>query len=200
MAIGPYITLADVRSALQIPALITDNDDEITRAIDAASRAIDRVTGRFFYQVAESARTYKAEETDVLDVHDVYTNTGLVVKLDDDDDGTYETTVPTADILLEPVWRDEGHPWTRLAIVDDTFPTEGRRPRVQVTASWGWQNVPDEIEQACQILATRLFKRKDDAGSGVIGANEFGAVRLARTDPDVMGLIGPFCRYGLGAV
>ena len=52
-------------------------------------------------------------------------------------------------------------------------------------------SVPDDIVQACLILSTRLFKRKDSP-EGVAGFADFGAVRLSRMDPDVQALLNPF--------
>jgi hypothetical protein len=63
--------------------------------------------------------------------------------------------------------------------------------RVRVTARWGWPSVPDGVAQAAALLAARLYRRKDSP-EGVLGSSEWGAVRVARFDPDVEGLIAPY--------
>ena len=60
--------------------------------------------------------------------------------------------------------------------------------------------VPDSIKLACELQATRLFKRKD-AAFGVLGSPEFGTFsRLqSKLDPDVellLGTHGERLRYG----
>lgn len=58
---------------------------------------------------------------------------------------------------------------------------------------------PGPVVEACVILATRLFRRKD-APFGVIGSAEFGLERIAANDPDVKRLMMPFARYLMAAV
>ncbi|MBL7492517.1 hypothetical protein, partial [Frankia sp. AgW1.1] len=67
--------------------------------------------------------------------------------------------------------------------------------RIRVTARWGWPAVPDDIVQAAQIQATRLFKRKDSP-EGVAGSADWGVIRIGRTDPDVAALTGPYALAG----
>ncbi len=59
---------------------------------------------------------------------------------------------------------------------------------VRVTARWGWPAVPDEVALATQLLAARLYRRKDSP-QGVISSADWGSVRVARVDPDVESLI-----------
>jgi len=68
------------------------------------------------------------------------------------------------------------------------------------TESAQFSPVPAAVKLACELQATRLFKRKD-AAFGVLGAPDFGTfVRLnARLDPDVEQLLdgqGDRLRYG----
>lgn len=53
------------------------------------------------------------------------------------------------------------------------------RARVEVTAHWGWPELPWQVVQACQILAMDHFKSKDmtgsSAGTPMTSAGSFGA-------------------------
>ena len=67
---------------------------------------------------------------------------------------------------------------------------------VRVTApDWG-EDTAVNIRQACLTLAVRYFKRPDSPEGIVSG--EFGAARLARMDPDVLGLVRPMRRLAVG--
>lgn len=200
-----YTTLAELKS--WIGGIGDTNDDgDLERAVEAASRAIDEYCGRVFYDAGSaSARTYVADDSEELDVHDFSTTAGLVVKTDDNSDGTFETswdaTGSPADYQPEPLVRVNGYPYTRIVAIDDkAFPVSRRRALVQVTAQWGWAAVPTDVKQACLILAARLFKRKETS-TGVIGFDGMGTtVRITAQDVDVRALLDPLRRLGVRGV
>jgi hypothetical protein len=70
---------------------------------------------------------------------------------------------------------------------------------LQVTARWGWSSVPIEVYEACLLKAAALYKRRDSV-QGVAGFGDFGVVRIGRSDPDVIDLLGPYRRLTPGAV
>jgi hypothetical protein len=86
-------------------------------------------------------------------------------------------------------------PYTEIrAIGDQTFPyllANGPAP-VQVSATWGWPAVPDEVVQAAYILSLDLFKMKDNP-FGVAGVAEFGVMRI-RQNPQLEMLLAEFRR------
>lgn len=177
-----YITLAELKSTLNDPLNALNNVYE--RAIEAASRAIDHYCDpeghrHFWSETSAVARVYQACDPCELRVDDFHTLTGLVVKTDDDDDGTYETTwTEGTDFQAEPVRRRAGWPYERIGVLGSKrFSTDGRRARVQVTAQYGWVAIPKEVEQACQILSIDNYRSKDLV-AGAAGFTEFGtAVR-----------------------
>ena len=57
---------------------------------------------------------------------------------------------------------------------------------------------PPDIERAALLLAARLFGRREATLGFVGGGSETGAVRLARSDPDVYTLLQRRKRYGFG--
>jgi hypothetical protein len=181
MALGdPYATLAQLKSYLKI----TDgtDDDELNGALLSASVGINDFCDRQFNVAsAASARVYRPEHGCLVKVDDFHTTAGLVVKTDDDEDGTFETTWTSTDFELEPlngvVAGTSGWPYWKIRAVETLRFPSVRRSSVQVTAVWGWVAVPKPVYQACLILASETFKLKD-APFGVAGFGEFGAVRV----------------------
>lgn len=188
-----YCSLAEVKAALRI----TDATDDtlLENAVEAASRRIDGETSRRFYQDAStSARTFAASRPDLLTIDDVSTLTGLVVKIDDDADGSYETTLAIGvDFQIEPTNAIvQGQPVRVIRALDTGLPVAANgRTLVEVTARWGWPAVPDAVREATVLLATRQFKRLDSP-LGVAGFGDLGAIVVRRIDPDVSALIAPF--------
>lgn len=176
----------------------------LERAINAASRAIDRHCGRRFWQdPTVQTKVYRPDDPYEADVDDISTTTGLIVKTDTAGDGTYATTWASTDYQLEPLNADTegtGYAWWTLAAIDRyQFPVHARRTTLQVTAKFGWSAVPDEVVEACVLRAAALFKRKE-AVFGVAGFNGFGEVRIGRNDPDIVDLLHRFIKIRVGAV
>lgn len=187
---------------------ITDATDDahLERAVEAASRRVESYCNRerFWVDAVVTTREFFATDGRSTKVPvGISTTTELVVKTDENADGTFERTLTiNTDFLLRPadaarrvpVW-----PFNEIWLADNyLFPTPSNgRPGVQVTAKFGWPAVPDDVEEACVILAHRLWKRKETS-TGVIGFDGFGAtVRLSRTDPDVVELLEPYVVHGL---
>lgn len=194
--VNGYCTTAQLRTHLK------DDGSNLTtelleRAINASSRAVDRYCGRRFWQDSGTAtRTYIITDLQKVFVDDISTRTGLVVAV-----GTNGVTFPTtltADthFILEPRNADKYAStdfnayayWQLRAVNGFFFPLYGFGPTLSVTARHGWSAIPPEVEEATILKAAALFKRKD-APFGVAGFNEFGAVRITRSDPDVVDLL-----------
>ena len=192
-----YTTLTAMKTFLSI----ADNSDDtlLEGMVEAASRSIDRIANRRFYlDSTASARQYRAYNEVIAYVDDIGTTSGLLVALDEDGDGVFETSLTlNTDYLLDPLTASSlGRPFTQLTIVNTTytwpvFPgifSNGLRPGVQVTARWGWPSVPDDIETACQILTADLYKRKDSPG-GILGLGDLGAIRMSPLGRDVTAMV-----------
>lgn len=179
------------------------------RAIEAASRAIDRHCGRWFYQeAATSVRVYRPDDPYTAWVDDISTTTGLVIKTDTTGDGTYATTWASTDYQLEPLNQDivgsgttvQPYAWWRIVAIDRyTYPQSTRRHTLQVTAKYGWTAVPDDVELACLIMSAALYERRNSP-SGIHGIDGFGVVRVNQYDPDVQRLLAPYCKLRVGAL
>ena len=99
---GQYIDKADLKAYIGLSG--TAQDDNIDNAIDSASRLIDKICGRRFNQDSVvNVKTFTPNNSLYLETPDISTTTGLIVKLDDDDDGTYEKTLTiNTDFIVEP--------------------------------------------------------------------------------------------------
>lgn len=188
-----YCTLSEVKAALRITDAL--DDTLLENSVEAASRRIDgECSRRFYLDGSATARTYAANRSTMLIVDDIGTATGLVVKVDDDADGTFETTLTAGvDYQTEPANAIvQGEPLNMFRALDRGFPVASNsRNLIEVTARWGWPSVPDAIREATVLLASRQFKRYDSP-LGVAGFGDLGAIVVRRIDPDVAAMISPY--------
>lgn len=207
MATAGYISAADLKSYIGLTG--SGQDTNISNAITAASRQIDRICNRRFWQDSSvQVKTFTPISNVFLEVPDISTTTGLIVKLDTTDDGSYDKTLtintdfivmPTNPILLG-TGSGEHKPYTEIRILN-TRSSERFDPsiinNVQITAKYGFAIVPEAIEQATRIQALRLFKRKDTPYN-VFGNDETGTIELFnKFDPDAMALLKDYRRQDL---
>lgn len=196
---GQYTTLASCKAQLSI----TDSLDDtlLGLAIDAASRGVDRWTGTEFGTSVATARVYTSQG-DTVWVDRFTSTTGLLVKTGTDGT-TYPTTLPAAQFFLQPV----NAPARGLAYYSIRSPfytgTSGTGfvggygfPDVQVTAKWGWDYIPADIELATRIKACRLFQRKDTPFGDGGGGNYGNVVLVEADDTDVRMLLAVYTDLG----
>ena len=191
-----YATLAQVKSALRI----TDQIDDalLNTAIGAASRWVDGWCGRQFVVASGTAvRDYvPSGRMEPLMVDDL--TTVVSIKIDENLDRTFVTTLADIDFQLEPVnARAFGNdtPFTMIRPQEDGYwPTVSGRATVRVEATYGWPEIPDAVREATILQASRLFTRLDSP-LGVAGFGDMGAMRVSfKGDPDVMMLLAPYRR------
>lgn len=188
-----YITSTEMKSTLEITGE-TYADADIDNAIEAASRVIDAYKGTRFFPTTET-RTYTPPGCydsyhESLQIYDLNGSTAIVVTVDENGDGVYETTwTRDTDFYLEPQDADlTNKPWNAI-----TLRQQGGRqwPRiqnsVQVTGSFGWATAPGQVTEACSILANRYLKRTRETPYGIvtIGTDALSMARLGKIDPDV---------------
>ena len=158
-----YGTLVALKERLGIEADDTSRDAPLNSALAAASRGIDRATGRRFWLDADPVqRTYnprgrivRESDGDLFLVDDIGNVAGLVVETGS---GTSWSAVTDYETGPENAIAD-GKPITGLL---RTLGTWGlTTTRLRVTARFGWPAVPDEVTEAALIQASRLYKRKD---------------------------------------
>jgi hypothetical protein len=191
-----YCALSELKTYMGLTG--SGQDDNLENAIEGASRQIDSVTGRRFYQDGTvTTRYFTPDNSFYLFVPDISTTTGLVVKLDDNDDGTHETTLTiNTDFIVEPVNAGQNQvqyqPFTKVRILDTRSSERFDASivnNVKIEAKWGFSSVPDAIKQATFLQATRLFKRKDTPFT-TYGGQSTGNIDLQfNFDDDAMELI-----------
>ena len=201
--VNGYATIAEVRDQLADASAQLDLE-LLEKAVNASSRAIDRYCGRrFWLDASVTTRTYLVCDPCTVFVDDIGTRTGVIVKTGTDG-VTFPTTLASTDFILEPRnadvvaggdTADAFAFWQVSSLVGAPWYVHPHRPTLSVTARFGWSAVPPDVNEACILKATSLFKRKD-APFGVAGFGEFGAVRITRRDPDVVDLLNPFMLPG----
>ncbi|MFG3137701.1 head-tail connector protein [Streptomyces sp. NPDC048211] len=183
MAIGDdYISTEELKTYMAIQSDMYDA--LIANAISSASREIEKYTHRQFNSAGSAtARVFQPEVAYRLHVDDFHTNAGLVIETDDSDDGTFGTLWDVGDYELTPYNGTmnglPGWPFTGITAVGQKRFRWSRRASVRVTANWGWAEVPDDVKQACFILASDTFQLKD-ARMGIAGSDQFGQIVRVR--------------------
>ncbi|MER6198021.1 head-tail connector protein [Streptomyces sp. NPDC001586] len=193
-----YADLGTLKRQLGLDDEDDSRDALLEQALTAASRSIDRGTGRrFWLDGSPVQRVYRPQGRTVIEddgtallVDDIGSTSGLVVETGS---AAAWSTLTGWEALPDNALTD-GRPITALL---RSGGWGAGASRVRVTARFGWPAVPDEIVQATLIQANRLFKRKDSP-EGVTGSAEWGVVRLSRRDPDVWNLIEPYLLPGFG--
>jgi len=200
-----YCTVAELADELEINAAEAARlNAKMERAINSASRMIDKHTGRRFWQDANVVdRQFFADDSVTCYVDDISTTSGLIVKIDDDADGTFETTLTiSTDFILLPVNAGDLNPvepFTEIRNVSDTVTRlpvwSYGRPGVQVTAMFGWPAVPDDVEKACRVQAAQLLKASDAIFGGVSLGLDGGVLRVRATmTPLAEALLEGYCK------
>ena len=192
-----YCTLAEVKAALRLNDAI--DDTLIENSVEGASRRIDGYCGRFFYNTTNAVKFF-ASDAYRLAVPDISSTSGLIVQTDDNGDGSFETTwTLNTDYILEPTDAAlQSRPYRRItATGGKTFPMFyiPQDAGVQVTATWGFSSIPDDVREACVLLSMRQFARYNAA----LGVMAFGdmAVSVRSVDPDVRDLLSPYRVLGV---
>jgi hypothetical protein len=192
-----YATLTEAKARLGIPVADTNDDSIIENIVEASSRSIDRYCNRQFFQNAAQVRYYTAA-SDVLVFLDDCVSISAV-STDRNMDRTWSTVISTSDVELAPLNAAvKGSPYTELRmkpLASESF--DLGLDLIKVTGTWGWPATPDMINEACLLLVSRLFRRKDSP-FGVTGGGEVGQqVAIQAVDPDIRVLLDPYRRIGL---
>lgn len=207
-----YCTASELKVFMRIND--TADDTAIGLAITSASRAIDQVTGRAgfgqddpavarYYSVNPDGSCHRNRNDPFYGRHtvdpdaDISSVTGLTVKTDGDDDGTFETTLTiNTDFRLWPYnAAADSRPWERIVLTaGGSFPTALRT--IEVTAKWGWSAVPSDIKLATEIQAQTILKGGRDSPLGIAGSPDFGnELRLStKLHPNAAELVRPYVR------
>jgi len=195
----PYISVAQLKSYIGHPD--SEDDTEISDALDTVSRSIEDYCGRQFNRDTSvsptaSVRVFVPAGQHLIEPQDFYSTTGLVIKADYDGDGVYETTLTSYELSpLNGIKAGRtGWPYEEIRILDRCLPTRWwagqRMATVEVTALWGWSAVPKPVAEACKIMAAETLKLKDSV-FGVGGYSQFGVIKV-RDNPFAANKLQPY--------
>lgn len=186
-----YCTLAEIKAALRV----TDSTDDtlLENSIEGASRRIDGYCGAFFYQTLKTIQVFTRYDY-YCAIPDLANTTGFVLKTDDLGNQTFSTTWSASDYMFNPTDTSlTNKPYRKIvAIKSKTFPlfNDPQRPSVEITGTFGYPYVPDDIREACVLLAMRGFARYNSA-LGVVGFADM-AITVRAIDPDVRDYLMPY--------
>jgi Phage gp6-like head-tail connector protein len=189
-----YCSVEELKSRLGITD--TSDDFEIELAVEAASRSVDEITGRYFWQGTDT-RTYVPQNIYGQQLDDIVSVTSFMT--DSTGSGVYDQTWTLGtdyQLTVSPQQynagaKGEAWPYTGFNILGPKFIPYvwpwSHQNRIQVTGVFGWPAVPLAVKQASLIAAADLFKRKD-AFFGVLGSPAVGVVRVGQ-NPIVLQLL-----------
>lgn len=197
MAIGdPYNTREQFKAVLEITS--DDEDDWIDTCLRGARAAIEARTWPTFWKTP-TAETRTIDVTGkVLPVR-TSTYSCMKVLLRDGIASSAGFAVsgygsarlgPSSSVA-------DGRPYDTIILPwGSSFGTYGT---LDVTAQWGWPEVPDDIVWAHQMQSNRYYRRKGSP-EGIAGSAEWGLTRIPALDPDVLSILrgGGYMRAGIG--
>lgn len=133
----PYCTASELQSWLG-----GGDTAELALAVEAASRAIDRATGRQFGSA--TATRFYTPDRGIVDIHDTFDADAVV-------------QVGGVPVEYTPLPRNapaDGRPWTQLKV--------SVRDEVSVTAEFGWPEIPGAVKYACLVQGARFYDRRQN--------------------------------------
>lgn len=200
---------------MTVPAYATDSQfrefvkdtsnldtDTVAHVLLTASRGVERICGRHFYQTTETQYfSPPINNPWVLDLGDMElaTVSGLAVAVQWSNSGNYnETRTITTDFVPEPrnqsVNGIDGWPYTSLRSLAKLWPpryADFYLDTVRVTGTFGWPAIPDPVIHATLIGAARVYKT-GEAPFDVAGFGDFGVVRVRGESQTALALLQPY--------
>lgn len=198
MAIGdPYNSREQFKVTLDITS--NEEDDWIDRCLRGARAAIENRSGWPTFWKTETVETRTIDVTGkvvpvrrsgysylkVLLRDGIASSVGFAVA----GYSTSASLLPTSSVF-------DGKPFDAIKLPYGTLMNDGM---LDVTAQWGWPEVPDDIIWAHQMQSNRYYRRKGSP-EGISGSAEWGLTRIPALDPDVLGILkgGGYMRAGIG--
>lgn len=194
-----YVELERVKSSIELTGT-QFADDDLENLIVTASRVIDDMTGRRFWldEDDQQQHIYSPNGLTTIRIDDLASFTGLFTAADGinyDDEWELGT-----DFVFEPRSAAvDGRPYEllrRLPYANFYFPRfDGS---ILLVGQFGWQTVPQAIQDATALMAVKLTKRLREAPFGISQIGPDGAVvRAAARDPELMAMLHPYTKRRL---
>lgn len=162
------VTLAQVRAYIGKPSGDTGQDSLLTELIGRATLAFQAHTGRKLgLDASSSTRTYELTPYDaarrLIRVDDLSAAPSSVVTKTKSDTTVTTYTVGT-DLLMRPYNRETWEPITAIEVRPSATGLS-EDYIVEVTGTFGWPAVPDDVQQAA-LQQVRTWWRRDVANTG----------------------------------
>ncbi len=196
MAVGdPYITWPELKVVLGI----TDSSEDAlgNRAVLASAAAINKRSGYTTFWKGADPETITIETEGRI--RPVRRGSVMYFKLLLPDGIAAATSFsipgyPSAALFESSIQFRKKEPVTAIKL-----PWGFSAETVDVTAYWGWPEVPDDIIMANQIQAHRFYGRRGSP-EGIAGSAEWGLTRIPNLDPDVKAILegGGYINPGIG--
>lgn len=195
MALGdPYISADELKDVLGI----TDASEDalVNRAVKAATRAID---GKSAYNTFWNTGSPVTRTIDLVGriVPKRTSSPYYKILLNDGVASTVGFAVAgqSSAALLPSDAIEKGQPATAIKLPWGAVSGGS----LDITAVWGWPEIPDDIIMAAQMQATRYYKRRGSP-DGMAGSAEWGVMRIPYLDPDVKAILegGGYMQVGIG--
>lgn len=159
-------TAQQVKDELKITTAGEDN--VIPRLVSAASRFVERQTGRLYGSEVGTTKRFNGSGRKVLDVWPDLRAVTLL-EIASYEGGLYQPIVGT-DFYLErgtDLNVDDGWPYDRVQLgYSAALPIFPRmRGVVQITGDWGWAAVPEDIAETAILIAAAMQKRRRSGGN-----------------------------------
>jgi len=186
----PYASLIEFRLAMDL-GLDDGDEPSLIRALDSATDWIDSYTGRVFtLDSVDTTRYFYPDRQGVVSVPDLVTVTSIA--LDTAINRTYATTLTASDYELRPL---DGPPYQSIVMWPYSSRAFIASEQVKIVGKFGYEvdgEAPKAVKQACIILASRHYKRRE-APFGILQSTDLGTFsRISKEDPDVVSLLSPY--------
>lgn len=200
MAIGdPYITRAQLKRILSIDADDTSEDEDVDRALRGAGRALEKRSGwpTFWKTDGPETRTVSVDGRLARIRRSGYAYDKLLLRNGIASPVGFVVAGVSSPVLMPEECFDEDEPADSIRLPIGT--SYGGVGTLDITAVWGWPDVPADIIMANQMQAHRFYDRKGSPG-GLAGSAEWGISRIPALDPDVIAILkgGGYMRAGIG--
>jgi hypothetical protein len=192
------------------PGEIDDWQPDLVRALIAASRGVEQLTGQRFWPDPDAAQVrYYTADRDIVRTDPIITLTSLDVdyarrrQLLHRAHRRHRLRARAAQRRRRRQPVHAHPPALRRTARRSTAGTAGRsaRKRMRVTGKFGWPSVPEPIVQATGILANRLLKRFREAPFGALAGIGLDGAGLREQqldrDPELGFLLAPYRRTRL---
>lgn len=199
MTASTYITLNELKTALNIGTADTVDDDALTAAMSAAAGAVTAYCDRYFGQTGTIgtpvARMYHPDDR-VVYTDDLVSFSAVEYADADAQDWTSIGTAVVTPLPPNAATLEPAHPYTALR-AQSTAGWPDDDGWVRITGVWGWPEVPSQIKQATLLQAVRLATSRS-VPLGIVGGMEAMPMRLGNgLHPDARVLCEPYVRTNL---